>query len=157
MTVSSESSAVVAEVPDTFLWERRKPTPQRQIYQCSCWMLIISQIITQLLPSTASVISERKCQQETDKWPFVTVVHFFFVSSLEKRFFISVSLLVSALREWRGSWFFCFLLVNGILQILLQPLGVWVDANFPVALQLGTAGEESRIRGIRRCIPENYC
>lgn len=62
---------------------------------------------------------------------------------------------MSALREWRGSGF--FLLVNGVLQILLQPLGFWVDANFPVALQLGTAGEESRIRGIRRHIPEYYC
>ena len=30
------------------------------------------------------------------------------------------------------------LLVNGILQVLLQPLGLWVDANFSVALQLGT-------------------
>lgn len=44
-------------------------------------MLIISQIITQLLTSTMSVISESNCQQETEKWPFSNAVYFFFVRS----------------------------------------------------------------------------
>lgn len=34
---------------------------------------------------------------------------------------------------------FVFSLVNGVLQVLLQPLGLGVDAHFPVVLQLGTA------------------
>lgn len=37
------------------------------------------------------------------------------------------------------------LLVDGVLQVLLQPLGLGVDADFPVVLQFSTAGEESGI------------
>lgn len=36
------------------------------------------------------------------------------------------------------------LLVQGVLQVLLQPLGLWVNAHFLVALQFGTAGEKCK-------------
>lgn len=49
----------------TCLWERRKQKGQWQIYRHSYLMLIVSQIITQLLTSTLSVVSE----QQTEKWP----------------------------------------------------------------------------------------
>lgn len=37
------------------------------------------------------------------------------------------------------------LLVDGVLQVLLQPLGLWVDANFSVALQLSAVGEKVKL------------
>lgn len=80
-------------------------------------MLIISQIITQLLTSTASVISESNCQQETEKWPFVAVVYFVFVrSKLGRRepYFISVSVSDACVCAERARRLF-FLLVNGVL------------------------------------------
>lgn len=43
-------------------------------------MLIISQMITQLLTSTKSTISESNCQQEAEKWPFFKQ---WFISSLQ--------------------------------------------------------------------------
>lgn len=38
-----------------------------------------------------------------------------------------------------------YLLANGVLQILLQPFGLGVDADLPVVLQLGS-GNKRRIR-----------
>lgn len=40
----------------------------------------------------------------------------------------------------KRSWPFSSLLVNGLLQVVLQPLGLGIDANLPVVLQLCTAG-----------------
>lgn len=36
------------------------------------------------------------------------------------------------------------LLVQGVLQVLLQPLGLWVNAHLLVVLQFGTAGEKCK-------------
>lgn len=89
-------------------------------------MLIISQIITQLLTSTMSLIPLSNCQQEREKWPFLTTVYFFFP--------------ISKARGGR------LLLVNGVLQVLLQPLGLGVDAHFSVVLQLGAAEAKEKTR-----------
>lgn len=37
-----------------------------------------------------------------------------------------------------------YLLVNGVLQILLQPFGLGVDADLPIVLQLGS-GKERKV------------
>lgn len=34
-----------------------------------------------------------------------------------------------------------YLLANGVLQILLQPFGLGVDADLPIVLQLGSGNE----------------
>lgn len=41
-----------------------------------------------------------------------------------------------------------YLLANGVLQILLQPFGLGIDADLPVVLQLGSRNERvSRVSG----------